>query len=298
MSVGPVKVFVFESRIVPAPIFTMPPAPERTPVRFTVPPAGSVKVTPVPRLTAPLKAFVPVVFWPPIVRRPVLPAGTLIPFGTVRPAFAEKKRLAGAVPAVSPTVMVPEPAALFESSTTVPFRIVIPPVCVFVPLSVSVPLPVCVSDPAPVWSTAAIAKFPVPAVVRLMPVPEIVAPPTVMSPPLFVHVCVAPRTTGVAMVCAPAPGALVMPPVPSVRVFAPPIVALPPVAVKFRLFTEKFAPSVLARFAAPLLTEKNTSVVAPGIWFVLTVPAAVVDQFVRFVPAPKEFHCVPCPPFQ
>ena len=140
---------------------------------------------------------------------------------------------------------------------------------------------------------ALIEIFPAPAVARFKPVPVIVVPPTVSALPLFVHVWLAPSTMFVLMDCAPAPATLLMPPVPMVSVFAPPIVPLPLDAVKLRLFTEKFAPSVFTRFVAPLVTVKNTSVVAPGTWLVFAVAAAVVYQFAVLAPAANEFHCAP-----
>ena len=122
-SVAPEKVFVLLSRTVPAPVFVMPPAPDTMPVKFTSPPVPSVSVASVPSATVPLKISTPVVFRPPIVRIPVLPTGTLRAFATVRPAVAEKRRLAGAVPvaSASPTVIVAVPPAVFESRTSVPF---------------------------------------------------------------------------------------------------------------------------------------------------------------------------------
>ena len=123
-SVAPEKEFAaLLSRMMPAPVFVMPPAPDTMPVKFTSPPVSSVSVTSVPSATVPLSAFTPVVFSPPIVRSPVLPTGTLSAFATVRPAVAEKRRLAGEVltASASPTVIVAVPPAVFESRTSVPF---------------------------------------------------------------------------------------------------------------------------------------------------------------------------------
>ena len=194
--------------------------------------------------------------------------------------------------------MLPVLKAELWPAITMPPVSVMPPVNVLAPLSVSVPAPFFVSDPAPVCSAALIAKSPEPPSARFIPLPVMLVPLTVSVPPSFVQVCAAPSARFVLSVCSAAPLALVMPPVPMVSVFVPPMFALALPEVKLRLLIEKSAPSVFVRLVAPLVVVKNTSVVAPGIWSVFVVAPAVVNQFVGVAPVPKVFHCAPAPPFQ
>ncbi len=106
------------------------------------------------------------------------------------------------------------PSALFERTWMVPPETVMRPVNELLPERLHVPDPPFVSEPAPVWIAALIAKFPEPASARFIPLPVMLVPLTVSVPPLFVQVCAA------------APFTLVMPPVPMVSVFVPPIVAV------------------------------------------------------------------------
>ena len=88
------------------------------------------------------------------------PEATVIELGKVRPS---PRRVALALPLVSPKVTVPDPSAFaFVVALTVPALIVTPPLNVLLLLRVSVPAPIFV---------------------RLMPVPEMIPLITNVPPP-------------------------------------------------------------------------------------------------------------------
>lgn len=124
---------------------------------------------------------------------------------------------------------------------------------------------------------------PEPAIVSAFPGPPETPPMTVKTfVVLFVHDCEAPSATFVLMVgSAPAFVALsVIPPVPIVSVFAPPIVtADTSSSVNVRLRMEKSAPSCVVKFAAPKKL-KNTSSALPGMPPVPLLKSGDEDQFV------------------
>src|SRR5438105_3833309 len=126
-------------------------------------------------------------------------------------------------------------------------------------------------------------KLPAPPNVRLLAgAPEMTPVTERLLAVLFVQVCAAPSATGaeITLSAATLEALSVMPPAPSVSVFAPPMTTAPVSSgVKVRLLIEKACPSTVFKLAAPNRL-KNTSSELPGRPAVELLKSADDDQLV------------------